>query len=77
MNASPTTTGSAADIADVVGAVNTGAGVLTVMLFPFAMPILLLTLAFVAPLVILAVLALLPVAIVAGIVRAIRKVSSI
>ena len=76
MNASPTTE-SAADIAGWVGVVNTGAAVLTVMLFPFAMPILLLTVAFAAPLVILAVLGLLPFAIVVGIVRAIRRVSGI
>jgi hypothetical protein len=72
MNASPTT-GSAPDIADWFGAVNTGAGVLTVMLFPFAIPILLLTIAFTAPFLIVAVLALVPIGIVAGIVLAIRR----
>jgi hypothetical protein len=72
MNASRTT-GSAADVAELIGTVNTGAGVLTVMVFPFALPLILLTVAFAAPLVILAALVALPVAVVAGVVAAIRR----
>jgi hypothetical protein len=63
----------AADTASGVAAAITGVGVLMVALFPFAIPILLLTAAFTAPLVILGLVAALPFAVVAGVVLAIRR----
>jgi hypothetical protein len=49
-------TPSAADLADRVGALAAGLGILTVPLFPFAIPLILLT---IAPLAVLAVAGLL------------------
>jgi ABC-type transport system involved in cytochrome bd biosynthesis fused ATPase/permease subunit len=43
-----------------IGGANTAMGVLTVMLFPFALPILVLTLAFAAPLVLVGVALAIP-----------------
>jgi hypothetical protein len=57
----------------IAGAI-TGVGVVTMALFPFAIPILLLTAAFTAPLVLAVALAALPVAIVAGVARAMRAI---
>lgn len=68
------TTESAADTASGITAAITGLGILIGALFPFAIPILLLTAAFRAPLVILGLVAALPLAIVAGAVLAIRKI---
>jgi hypothetical protein len=52
----------------------TGVGIVTMVLFPFAIPILLLTAAFTAPLALVGALAALPVAIVAGVARAMRAI---
>jgi hypothetical protein len=66
-------TPSAADTASEVGGVLIGFGILTMALFPFALPILLLTAAFAAPLVLLPLVAALPFAVVAGVVLAVRR----
>jgi hypothetical protein len=68
-----TRTAESAALTGVAGAL-TGVGILTMALFPLAIPILVLTAVFVAPLVILPVAAALPVAIVAGVVLAIRAI---
>jgi hypothetical protein len=63
-----------ANTASGIAAAITGVGELMMALFPFAIPILLLTAAFTAPLVILGVIVALPLAIVAGVVLAIRTI---
>jgi hypothetical protein len=62
------------DTASGIAAAATGIGILTFALFPLAIPFLLLTAVFAAPLVIIPVAAPLPIAIVAGVVVAIRRV---
>jgi hypothetical protein len=52
-----------------IGGANTALGVLSVMLFPFAVPLLILTVAFVVPLLLLAI----PLAIPVGVVLLIRR----
>jgi hypothetical protein len=65
---------SAADTASEAAGVMIGLGVLTMALFPFALPFLLLTVAFAAPLLLLPLVAALPLAVVAGVVLAIRRI---
>ena len=64
---------TAGDIASGTAAPLVGLGVLTVAVFPFSIPILLLTVAFTVPLVILSAALLLPVALVAGAVAGVRR----
>jgi hypothetical protein len=73
MTASRDTT-SAADTASGIAAALTGLGILTIALFPFAIPIALLTAAFAAPFLLLGVVAALPLVIVASVVLAGRRV---
>jgi hypothetical protein len=65
---------SPTDVADELSGWLVGGGIVTMALFPFAIPILLLTAVFTAPLVILGIAAALPVGIVAGVVLAIRTI---
>jgi hypothetical protein len=55
-------------------AANTALGTLLFMLFPFALPLLILTAAFLAPLLILGLVALPPIAIIYGVWLVIRKI---
>jgi hypothetical protein len=70
------TTPSLSEVASVLGSWMVGGGILTMMLFPFMVPILLLTVAFalplLAPLLVLAILAA-PVLIVRAAIRAVRR----
>ena len=68
----PTTRLAESAVLSGVAAALTGLGVLSFVFFPFSIPFLLVTAAFVAPLVILPVVAALPVAIAFGLARAIR-----
>ena len=60
-----------ADAISWIGAANTALGVLSVMLFPFAVPLIVLTVAFVVPLLLLAI----PLAIPVGVVLLIRRIA--
>jgi hypothetical protein len=68
------TTPATADTAAGIAAAVTGIGLIIFALFPLAIPFLLLTAAFAAPLVLLLLAAALPLAFLAGIVLAIRGI---
>jgi hypothetical protein len=67
----PNTRTDLGDAVSWLGAVNTALGTLTVMLFPLALPIIILTVAFVVPLLLLAI----PLAIPVGVVLLIRRIA--
>jgi hypothetical protein len=67
---SPNTHTDIGDALSWLGAANTALGTLTMMLFPLALPILLLTVAFTVPLLLLAI----PLAIPVGIVLLVRRI---
>ncbi|MGH2955051.1 MAG: hypothetical protein ACRDK9_13745 [Solirubrobacterales bacterium] len=71
MNTTPTTESTALTTTGAAGAL-VGAGALTFALFPLAIPFLLLTAVFVAPLALVAIAAALPAAMVAGAVLGMR-----
>ena len=73
MNATSTTESAALTTSGIVGVI-AGAGVLVFALFPLAIPFLLLTAVFTAPLILIGIGAVLPVAMVAGLVLAIRGI---
>jgi uncharacterized membrane protein YbhN (UPF0104 family) len=62
----------AGDAASAIAAALTGVGILVTVLFPFAIPILLLTAAFTAPLLVAPLVAVLPLGIAAAAVLALR-----
>lgn len=70
----PTSATDAAAVASGAGGALVGAGILTFVLFPFAIPFLLLTAVFAAPLLIVPLALALPVAIAAGAAAAIRAI---
>lgn len=70
----PTTTDTASAFGGVAAAV-TGLGVVLMALFPFSLPFLLLTAAFLAPLLVLPLLAGVPLALLAAVALAIRAVA--
>ena len=71
MNPNTRTDIDVGDAISWIGGANTALGVLSVMLFPFALPLILLTVAFVVPLLLLA----LPLAIPVGLVLLIRRIA--
>src|SRR6188472_4185808 len=72
----PNTRTDSADVISWIGGANTALGVLSVMLFPFAVPLILLTVAFVVPLLLLAIPLAIPVALVLLIRRISRSLSA-
>src|SRR6188472_4130112 len=67
----PNTRTDSADVISWIGGANTALGTLSVMLFPLALPLIILTVAFVVPLLLLAI----PLAIPVGIVLLIRRIA--
>jgi hypothetical protein len=72
----PNTRTDIADALSWLGAANTALGTLSVMLFPLALPIIILTVAFVAPLLLLAIPLAIPVGVVLLIRRLVRSLSA-